>query len=423
MNAIAELPPRVSLDLSAASTKREPIRTWRRLQRSGSVVRARLPLLGTLALTTRRAAGRDVLEDETRFTVDATRVGRASRTGTAWWIPPSIARLADNLLVHEGEAHRRRRRHVDHAFRRAALDRLQPVIDERTARCLDTLARSEAPCFVRDVARPLPLGVISDLLGLDAEASAPGTPLGRSLERLSTIRGPIGVFRALPALRHVARVMSEELAQRRRHPRQDLLSELARPDGSADRFDEADSVAMVFMLYLAGHETTTHLLSLSLRELLLGDAGLAALPARPAARDIGELVRLTSPVELTKPRFVVQDTRLDGHRLVRGSTVAVLVGAANHDDTVWRDPERLDLHRPAARHLGFGSGTHACLGMQLAVREATSVFEQLAELEPRLASGARARSDDWARRTGLRALNSLPLEPIRGRGRAGRLPG
>jgi len=416
-NPIADLPPRVSLDLSAPSIKEHPIRTWRRLQRSGSLVRARIPLLGTPALATRRATAREVLEDESRFTVDATRVGRRSRTGTAWWLPAPIARLADNLLVHEGEEHRRRRRQVDHAFRRVALDRLQPVIEERVSRCLDVLARSPAPCFVRDVARPLPLGVISDLLGLDAAASAPGTALGRSLERLSTIGGPLGVFRAMPALRHVAGVMAAELAERRRRPREDLLSALVHPIGAGAALDEADGVAMVFMLYLAGHETTTHLISLSLLELLRSEAGLATLPARPEPRHVSELVRATSPVELTKPRFVVQDTVLDGHRLPRGSTIAVLIGAANHDDSVWSDPERIDPNRSPTRHLGFGSGTHACLGMQLALRETASVFEQLATLAPRVALHADPAPIAWARRTGLRALRTLPLEPLAGSGR------
>ena len=397
------------LDLAARQTKEDPLDTWQRLQRDGSVVRARLPLLGTPALATRRDTARQVLEDESRFTVDATRVGHRSRTGTVWWVPGPVRRLADNLLVHEGDEHRRRRRRVEDAFRRSALQRLQPVIEQRTEACLRTLQRSAAPCFVRDVTRPLPLRVIGELLGLDPASSAPGTPFGRALQRLSAIGGPAGLLRAMPALRRLSGALAQELDARRQDPRDDLLSELVRPlDGEAPPTQD-ECISMTFLLYLAGHETTTHLLSVSLLELLRSDTGLATLAPLPDARAISELVRATSPVELSKPRFVVHDTELDGHRLERGSTIAALIGAANHDDRVWTDPGRIDPTRLPARHLGFGAGTHACLGLQLALREASCVFGMLMDRMPDIALRDPGAPADWTHRTGLRALASLPL--------------
>ena len=416
--------PPMQVDLASPAFKDDPMPTWRRLQAAGDVVRVRLPLLGRVALATRRDAARRVFEDADAFSLDARRAGRRARAGTEWWVPPGFRRLADNLLVREGTEHRALRRRVEVAFRRPALEALQARIDERTERCLDAFeaARGGATAhdFVAEVARPLPMGVIGDLLGLDPEESAPHRPLGRALARLSGVGGALDLLRLTPALGTITGVLRRELAARRARPTDDLLGALAAAieDGDdgrdGDPFDERAAVSMVFLLYVAGHETTVHLLSGATLELLRRPEAREALPARPDAAAVGELMRWLSPVQFAKPRFVVRDVELAGTRLARGSTVAPLVGAANADDRAFERPEALDFSRPPARHLGFGAGPHVCLGLQLALRETETVLGRLFERFPRLALADPAAMPDWNRRPGLRALGSLPLVPDRG---------
>ena len=416
-------PATLRVDLRSPAFKDDPMPTWRRLQGVGDVVATRLPLLGTVALATRRDAARRVFDEPDAFSLDARRAGRRGRTGTEWWVPPGFRRLADNLLVREGEEHRRLRRRVEAAFRRPALGALQSRIEARCEACLDAFESGDAGGrgprhdFVRDVARPLPMGVIGDLLGLDPEESAPERPLGRALARLSGVAGPTDLFRLAPALRTVARALGRELEARRRAPRDDLLSALAHAvdegseDGAADPFDESAAISMVFLLYVAGHETTVHLLSGATLELLRRPAAREALPARIDAPAVGELMRWLSPVQFAKPRFVVEDVEIGGVRLARGTTIAPLVGAANADDRAFDDPAALDFSRPPARHLGFGAGPHVCLGLQLALRETETVLGRLFERYPRLALERPADLPDWSRRPGLRALGSLGLSP------------
>ena len=439
MNAPA--PPLLEVDLRSPAFKDDPMPTWRRVQGAGDVVAARVPLLGTVAFATRREAARRVLEEPEAFSLDARRAGRRGRTGTEWWVPPAFRRLADNLLVREGEEHRVLRRRVEAAFRRPALEALQARIEARCEACLDAFERGDRGRrggsrpggarhdFVRDVARPLPIGVIGDLLGLDPEESAPERPLGRALARLSGIGGPLDLFRLGPALGTVSRALGRELEARRRAPREDLLTALAhavdadaeagggtgaRPHasaGDADPFDERAAISMVFLLYVAGHETTVHLLSGATLELLRRPGAREALPARIDAGAVGELMRWLSPVQFAKPRFVVRDVELAGARLARGSTVAPLIGAANADDRAFDDPEALDFSRPPSRHLGFGAGPHVCLGLQLALRETATVLERLLDRFPALALEAPAAMPAWTSRPGLRALEALPLVP------------
>ena len=405
-------PPLVRVDLRSPGFHDDPVPTWRRLQATGDVVRARIPLLGTVALATRRDVARRVLDDADAFSLDARRAGRGARAGTQWWVPPGFRRLADNLLVRDGDEHRALRRRVEHAFRRPALASLQARIDARCEACLD--AFEIGGDFVRDVARPLPMGVIGDLLGLDPEESAPERPLGRALARLAGVGGAFDVLRLAPAIRTIEAALRRELDARRRAPRDDFLSVLALASaepghGTEDPFDERAAISMVFLLYVAGHETTVHLLSGAVLELLRRPAAREALPARVDAAAVGELMRFLSPVQFAKPRFVTRDVEIAGTRLARGTTVAPLVGAANMDDRAFESPEALDFGRPPTRHLGFGAGPHVCLGLQLALRETGTVLDRLFERFPDLALASPDAVPDWRGRTGLRALDSLPL--------------
>jgi cytochrome P450 PksS len=170
-------------------------------------------------------------------------------------------------------------------------------------------------------------------------------------------------------------------------------------------------VAMVFLLLGAGSETTTHLISGSVYELITA----------PALRDwleedwsranlaIEEFLRFVSPVQFTKPRFVRKDIELDGVRLKKGDKIMAMLAAANMDPDANPHPEKLDLARRPNRHLSFGTGIHFCLGHQLARIEGKCALEALFRRWPQLELAVSPASIRWRQRPGLRAIEKLPV--------------
>ena len=402
-----------TLDLRSPAFKDDPMPTWRRLHDGAAVIRTRQPLLGRVALATRHAEAMRVLQEGERFSVDARRAGRGSAAGMQWWVPGAFRPLARNLLTYEGEAHRALRTRVDRAFQRPRLEALQPRVDAIAAEAIDALGRATARDFVRHVARPVPQRVIGELLGLTLAPDVKG-PFERAIAALSSVHGPLDLFRVLPAVRRIGTVIRAELAARRREPRDDLLSALVAPHGEGRALDDEELLSMVFLLYVAGHETTTHLLSTALLTVLREPRARARLETPLTTGAATELLRYLSPVQMGKPRFVVEDLEIGGARLRRGETIAPLVAAANADPRWIEDGYRLDLERRAGRHLAFGAGPHVCLGLQLALRETRAVLDALFERHPDVALPDPGAPPAWTRRLGLRALAALPLAGLRG---------
>ena len=398
------------LDLRSVAFKDDPRPLWRTLHDGPPVVVTRQPLLGRVALAVHHDEALTVLRDDERFTVDARRVGHRSAAGLRWWVPGLFRPLADNMLTRDGEAHGALRERVETTFRRPRLEALQPRIDELAHAAVERLARSEDGDFVRHVARPVPQQVIGELLGLETAVAGPGSPLERALATLGSVHGPADLFRVLPAIGVVSRTLRGEIAGRRAAPRADMLSELVASDGAGRALDDDELLSMVFLLYAAGHETTTHLLSTSVLTLLR-EPGVRERP-RDAPIDTGavsELLRWLSPVQMGKPRFVTEDLRIGGVVLRTGNTIAPLVGAANADPRWIEDGLTLDLDRRPGRHLGFGAGAHVCLGLQLALREARTVLDALFARCPDIELAHPNSSPAWTRRLGLRVLTALPL--------------
>jgi cytochrome P450 len=170
-------------------------------------------------------------------------------------------------------------------------------------------------------------------------------------------------------------------------------------------------VAMMFLLLGAGSETTMHLISGSVYELIR-NPGLRDWLAADWSRAnlaIEEFLRFVSPVQFTKPRIARHDVDLGGVRVKKGEKVMPMLAAANIDPAANEHPERLDLGRRSNRHLAFGTGIHFCLGHQLARIEAKCALEALLRRWPRLALAVPEAEIRWRERPGLRAIASLPV--------------
>jgi cytochrome P450 PksS len=192
-----------------------------------------------------------------------------------------------------------------------------------------------------------------------------------------------------------------------------LIAELVRVEMEGGRITPDEMVSMLFLLLAAGSDTTTHLISGSVYELL----------KTPERRDwlaqdwsrvglaIEEFLRFVSPVQFSKPRYVRQDIELDGVSLKKGDRIMAMIVAANLDPAANENPGRLDLERRPNRHLSFGTGIHFCLGHQLARIEAACALQALFTRWPKLELAVAPDQIRWLRRPGLRSIERLPVKP------------
>ncbi len=395
-------------DLTGQDFKRDPLPTFARMRETGPVVVSRIPILGQISFVTTYDGVTELLKSPDRFVVDARNAGKKRVMGVQWWMPRRIRLLADNMLTNDDPTHRRLRKLVDKAFHRRSVEAYRGRIAELADRLVDELEASPDRDLVGRFARALPLTVICEVLGLPMKDRP---KLVRWMATLSEVNSPIGLFRMLPAMGRLTRYLTAQFEERRREPRDDLITALVEAEEEGEQLSEDELLSLCFLLFVAGHETTTHLISGSVLallqnpdqlELLKGDWSLS-----PSA--VEELLRFVTPVQMTKPRFAIEDTELAGQEIARGVPMTALLASANADPDAFDAPEKLDIQREKNRHMSFGGGPHFCLGWQLAKAEAEIALERLFFRYPALSLGVDESQLTWTKRVGLRALTALPV--------------
>jgi len=301
--------------------------------------------------------------------------------------PEAMRVLQPMMLFHNGMSHTRLRGLAQAAFTPRVVAQSRELVQSRLDRLLHSVQGRPFDA-VEELAVPLPVGVITEMLGLKGEDEA------KFRQWSGTVADLLGGSEQTPDLmarieqdaremRGYFRDLADEL---RAHPQPGLLSALAAAEDGGERLSSDELLANAVLLLAAGHETTTNLIAGGLLELSRQPDAWAALVERPdlAPAVTEELLRLVSPVQRTG-RGLAQDVTLDGQTLPAGSFVGLIVAAANRDPSVFTDPDRLDpQRRNAARHLAFASGPHYCLGASLARLEGEVVFRTLAERHPTL---------------------------------------
>ncbi|WP_232664200.1 cytochrome P450 family protein [Pseudonocardia sp. TRM90224] len=321
-------------------------------------------------------------------------------------VPPELMPyINESVLDVDGADHSRLRKLVSRAFTVRRVNAMRPRVEQITAELLDTL--TDPTDLVRDFAYPLPITVISELVGV-AEAERPQWRQWGA-EITSFKPGSIG-----PALTAMVEHTHGLIERRRAEPADDLLTELIRvQDEEGDRLSEVETVTMVITLVMAGHETTAHLVSAGTLALLQHPDQLELLRNDPSLwpAAVNELLRWCGPVQVTRLRYAVQDVELGGVTIKAGDAVQAVLVSANHDPREFTDPDRLDFtRRPTGHgdgHVGFGHGVHYCLGAALARQEAEVALRMLFDRFPRLSMAA--ERPEWIPVPGIRRLAALPL--------------
>lgn len=298
-----------------------------------------------------------------------------------------------NFIHLDPPDHTRLRRLVTKAFSPRVVAALEPRIRELTEDLFTAAARRGRFEIVSDLAYPLPLQVICELLGVPAADhhlfQAWSAKLSEALEPpLPGLVAPRATSDAARARAEFIRYFSDFIAERRSSPRDDLVSHLIQVNENGDQLTDSELLATCILLINAGHETTVNLIANGVLALLRNPAALRMLREQPelAANTVEEVLRYDAPVQLT--------TRVARHDTVLGDTVAgagdmllVLIGAANRDPELFEDPDTFDIRRPrASQHLSFSAGAHFCLGAALARLEVRIAFELFATrvVNPRL---------------------------------------
>ena len=387
------------LDLTDPAFLADPGPVLARLRARGPLAEGHLPLVGRVRLTTTDAAARAVLkrtEDFARSTQTAT--GRPMAR-TFWWMPPSIRPLLSNVAQMDGDAHARLRGMIAGAFARTEIApmraRLAAIADE----LLDALP--SGPVDIRAAyAQPLPLRAICVLLGLPpAEERA----LASEVVRFSSVGGALEFLRAVPGLKRAQARLHAAFAQ---GPGPGLLHELTR--GEAAAMTDEERVTMALALFVAGHETTVHLITACLARLVRHPHEAAPLREDARARGlyVEEVLRHHTPVLTTNVHYARRACEVEGAQVRRGERLMPLLIAANRDDARHDAPDAFVADRRPNAHLGFGHGPHVCVGMQLARLEADVALERIlaraGTLEP-------AGEAPMMRRLGMRGYARLPV--------------
>ena len=324
-------------------------------------------------------------------------------------IQPLLQHFQQGLINVDPPEHTRLRRLLQKAFSPRVLRELKPRAEQIVDQTLSLAADREEIDLIQDLAFPLPVTILVELLGVDQEMSETFKRWSKEIIAFQAHPNPADevVLGSQDALLEMREFLRAEVERRRGRPRRGLLDDLIAVEESGARLTVEEILSMGVSLLVAGHETTTHLIGSSLFHLM-GSSAQKALALRDdasLANAIEEVLRFESPIQRLG-RTVTEDCTIRGQSIQAGSTVLCLLGAANRDPEHIDDPDSFDVTRPRSNHQAFGHGVHFCIGAALARLEApiaiAGFFDRfpeakLAESEPVWESGA------------FRGLQKLPV--------------
>jgi cytochrome P450 len=357
-------------------------------------------------VVTRLKEAVDVLKDHKHFTVDSTifdpEVAAQRQTEIDRTRPIFVQRSMINV---DEPDHRRLRGLVSKAFTPKYIASLRPAIQQIADELLDRVQDQGKMDLVHDYGYPLPITVISDMLGVPVH-------MREHIRRWSE-----GLVDNAPGEERRTRVQSfsdyiiELVAEKRKHPGDDLTSQLIQLEDEGDHLSEIELFSMIGLLVFAGHETTSNLISIGTLTLLDHPDQLQRLKADPSLipSAIEELLRFNGPVLMPAPRWVVADTEFAGQQLKKGDILMTILASADRDEQQFTNPDELDIARSLNRHIAFGQGIHACLGAPLARLEGDIAFTTLLRRMPDLQLAIPRDEVQWRDNITLRGLLSLPV--------------
>jgi cytochrome P450 len=314
------------------------------------------------------------------------------------------------LIFMDPPEHTRLRKLLNKGFSAAAVESLRPQAEAIVEQMLAGLKTGSEVELMREFANPMPVRIISELLGVPQALHGTFVNASRAIAvfRGSPNRTVEEARAAQDALVELTEFFRKTVAERRRNKGTDLISLLIDIEEEGEVLTEEELYAQCIALLFAGHETTRNLIGNGMYTLLQNPQQTAELREKPELirSAIEELLRYESPVQFTA-RVLKEDIEICGQPIRKGWTVQCMLGAANRDPKQFKEPNRLDLKRLNNQHLAFSAGLHFCIGAQLARLEGQIALLNLVQRFPQMKlAGPRP---EWASTFGFRGLKSLPV--------------
>jgi cytochrome P450 len=392
-------------DLASPTFKANPYPTFARLRAADPVHRIKMPNGGHAWLITRYHDADMVLRDE-RFVKNVRNVFPPEAL-----VPMPVSGftfLSRHMLNMDVPDHTRLRSLINLSFTPRLVERWRGRILEITNALLDAVQDQGEMDLIDQFAFPLPIIVISEMLGVPAEDRLQFRTWSNLVVESSGNPDRGNVSESLLAFSRYLRTLIEK---KRQFPADDLLSQLISAEMQGDTLSEEELVSMLFLLIIAGHETTVNLISNGILALLEHPEQMDVLKQRPALikTAIEEFLRYRGPLQVATQRWAREDIEFGGQLIHRGDAVMVVLSATNRDDEAFIDPDTLDITRQENRHLAFGKGIHYCLGAPLARLEGQIAIGELVRRLPNLRLNADPQELVWRPGSLIMGLSNLPV--------------
>ncbi|MFO7662139.1 MAG: cytochrome P450 [Chloroflexota bacterium] len=394
-------------DLFSPRFKADPFPTYAAMRRDHPIYRHTAPDGRVIWYMTRYEDISAVLRDDLRFGKDPV-LAKAGSEGSVK-LPKLGSTINDNMLFSDPPDHTRLRALVNQAFTPRRVAAMTGRIQDTAEGLLEKCLKDGMADLISTYALPLPVVVISDLLGIPAHdrdvvaqwSQAIISPGNRGL----TYRGRKQNIRAF------IHYLRDLFVQRQIDPQDDLITALVQAEEAGERLGETELLSMIALLLVTGHETTVNLIGNGTLALLRHPEQQERLRADPSLwpRAVEELLRFDGPVETSTSRWVRRDTIFKGHHMAGGELVRAAIASANRDADYFDRPDDLDVGRKDNRHLAFGLGTHYCLGAPLARLEGLIALETLFRRLPDLRLRTAVDDLTWRSGTLLRGMACLPV--------------
>lgn len=350
----------------------------------------------------------DIIKDTSNIQYE-----QGKHTNALPWMPKVFSAMMHSMLHSDDPNHRRLRSLVHNAFTPRMVENLEGRIETLANDLIDRMLERGTVDLIEAYALPIPIQMISEMLGIPPKDRMKFRRWSEliAVNPIAVNPTPFNMVKAIPSLLSFFDYIRKLARERMLNPQEDLLTGLVQAEHEGEKLSEEELFSMVFLLMVAGHETTVGLLTNGTHALLTHPDQLADLRQNmdqlPLA--IEELLRFDTPIMTGERNYARVPYIVDGITIPTGSIIFTAILSANHDEAVFTHPEELNLLRQPNKHLAFGKGIHYCLGAPLARLEAKVAFQTLLERAPKLRLAVPSHSLRYANMLIANRLTSLPV--------------
>lgn len=400
-----------NVNIVSREFKADPYHFYAWMRAEAPVFQTMLPGKRPVWLIARYDDVNAALKDE-RFAKDKRNAMSPEEAAKLPNVPAPFKAMESNMLDLDAPDHTRLRGLIHKAFTPRMIEQMRERIQIVTDDLLNAVERRGELDLIRDLALPLPVTVIADILGIPADDRSKFHRWSKSLISLSAASNNLALLWGVPSLYLFMRYIRRQIQNRRDNPQDDLITALVQAEEAGDKMNEDELVGMVAILLIAGHETTVNLIGNGVLSLLQYPEQLDKLKQNPVLikTAVEELLRYASPVETATERYAREDIPIAGVTIPKGAMTLAAIASANRDEKQFPNPDVLDITRDPNKHLAFGQGIHYCAGAPLARMEGQIAINTLLARMPNLRMKVPTENLRWRPAMALRGLESLPLK-------------